>query len=859
MQTPLSNDYTSRIEHSSRKGEGFNRRLTLCCVAGYLTTRREPCLLRYDTRVTWRVAFAGMVSVLLSLCACQRPQDSVTELVVWGVNLGPNDKGQTDVFREFERRNPGIKVSTLMMGSGGMNPQKLMTAIVGKVPPDVVYQDRFTLADWASRGAFRPLDDLIARDKAVDPTTPIPEQYFPATWDEASYQGKVYGIPWMADTRILSWNREVFRAEAEKLRKAGLDPTRAPRTWSELLAYSKALTEFNPDGTLKRAGFIPSFGNSWFYMYAALNNAELMSLDGKRCTLDNPAAVEALDFIRKCYDVIGGAEKASRFASTFRGESNDAFFTGQVAMKIDGDWALAGIARFAPRLDFGAAPPPVPDDRYFRRGRFAQEKDQFASWAGGFAWSIPTEARHKEAAWRFLKFVNSLEGRMMEVRQQDELNRSRGQMTFPRITAHRETNRQSLEEYLPKNKNLAEAVKLHSDLLAVSKVRPVTFAGKVLWDESNRAAETALSSNRSSRECLAKAKANVQRLLDETFSQSSYPVADLRVPTIAGMVGLVVGALLLLARFRASRLGPIAKKEALWGYAFVAPWVLGFLVFTAGPMLASVVLSFTQYNMLQDARWVGWKNFSNVLGDDKALVWKAFLNAFYMAGIGVPLGLLTGLSLALLLNTRVKGVTIFRTLFYLPSIVPGVASIVLWVWILSPDPKLGLLNSVWSHTLTPWFGLPTPGWISSEEWAKPAIILMGLGGAGSGVIVWLAGLKGIPNELYEASAIDGASPWSQFWTVTLPQLSPLVFFNVVTGFIGALQVFDPVYVVTGGYGTGPNDSLLVPAYQLFNNAFGYFRMGYASALAWVIFYVVMTITAVQFVVGKRFVHYEVEN
>lgn len=809
--------------------------------------------------MTLRAAVAGMVSILLLVAACERPATTVTELVVWGVTLGPNDKGQTDVFREFERRNPGIKVSTLMMGSGGMNPQKLMTAIVGKVPPDVVYQDRFTLADWASRGAFRPLDDLIARDKASDPSTPTPDQYFPATWDEASYDGKVYGIPWMADTRILSWNREVFRAEAGKLRKAGLDPNRAPRTWSELIAYSRALTQFNPDGTLKRAGFIPSFGNSWFYMYAALNNAQLMSPDGRRCTLDSAEAVEALDFIKDCYDVLGGAEKANRFTSTFRGESNDAFFTGQVAMKIDGDWALAGIARFAPQLDFGAAPPPVPDDRYFKRGRFQKEPDQFASWAGGFAWCIPTGARNQEAAWKFVKFVNSLEGRMMEVRQQDELNRSRGQMTFPRITAHRETNRVSLKEFLPKNKNLADAVTLHSQLLSVSSVRPVTFAGKVLWDESNRAAEIALATGRSSKDCLEQASANVQRLLDETFAQGNYPVADLRVPTVVGLIGLLTGGLLLLARFKSMRLGPVARQEALWGYAFVAPWVLGFLVFTAGPMVASVVLSFTQYNMLQDARWVGLKNFFNVLGDDKTLVWKAFTNAFYMAGIGVPLGLLTGLSLALLLNTRVKGVALFRTLFYLPTIVPGVASIVLWVWILSPDPKLGLLNSIWSHTLTPWFGLTTPGWIGSEEWSKPALILMGLGGAGSGVIVWLAGLKGIPNELYEASSIDGASPWLQFWSVTLPQLSPLVFFNVVTGFIGALQVFDPVYVVTGGYGTGPNDSLVVPAYQLFNNAFGYFRMGYASALAWVIFFVAMAITAVQFIVGKRFVHYEVDS
>ena len=633
------------------------------------------------------------IAALLSV-SCQKAPTKKTNLIVWGVTLGPNDKGQADVIREFERRNPDIRVQTLMMGSGGMNPQKLLTSIVGKVPPDVVYQDRFYPADWASRGAFRSLDDLIVRDRATDPDTPTPDQYFPATWEEASFEGRVYGIPWMADTRILTWNRAVFRERATELRAAGLDPDRAPRTWSELLQFSKVLTERNKDGTLKRAGFIPNFGNSWFYMYAALNNAELMSADGRVCTLDSPDAVEALDFIKTCYDVLGGVENADRYASTFRGEAQDAFFTGQIAMKIDGDWALAGIARYAPNLDFGSAPPPVPDDRYFRRGRFKDEGDQFVSWAGGFAWCVPKGARHTEAAWKFIKFVNSHEGRMLEVRRQDDLNRSRGQMTFPRITAHKKTNVDSLEEFLPKNKNLAAAVTLHSELLSTSKVRPVTFAGKVLWDESNRATDNALRSGKSSQQSLDEAKGKVQRILDEVYNQDAYPLADLRVPVVAGFLGLLLMGAMLWNRARRGALGPLGRAEARWGYLFVSPWVIVFLVFTAGPIVVSAVLSFTQFNVLQPARWVGLKNFYDVTVADKEVLVKSFANAFYMAGIGVPLGLVTGLGLALLLNSTVRGLTFFRTMFYLPSIVPGVASVVLWVWILSPDPKMGLVNGI---------------------------------------------------------------------------------------------------------------------------------------------------------------------
>ena len=230
-----------------------------------------------------------------------------------------------------------------------------------------------------------------------------------------------------------------------------------------------------------------------------------------------------------------------------------------------------------------------------------------------------------------------------------------------------------------------------------------------------------------------------------------------------------------------------------------------------------------------------------------------------MAGIGVPLGLITGLSLALLLNASVRGIAIFRTLFYLPAVLPGVASILLWMWVLAPDPKLGLLNGIWAGTIGEWFKIAPPGWLYSEEWAKPAIIVMGLGGAGSGVIVWLAGLKGIPKDLYESASIDGANPKQLLWNITLPQLSPLIFYNFVTGIIGALQMFDPVYVSTNGNGFGPNDSLLVPAYQLFVHSFSYFRMGYASALAWVVFAVIASVTGIQFFLAKRFVHYEVSD
>ncbi|MFN3684116.1 MAG: extracellular solute-binding protein [Fimbriimonadaceae bacterium] len=791
--------------------------------------------------------------LLLSGLALADGRQTVT---VWGMSLGPDSQGLQDVIREFERRNPEYRVRILSMGAGGMNPQKLMTAIVGNVPPDVIFQDRFSISDWASRGAFRPLDDLIERDKGRDPLTPRPEQYYPAFWQEACYGGKVYGIPASADTRALYWNKKVFRENAAELRAAGLDPNRPPRTWSETLAYSKVLTKFNKDGSLRQAGFIPNFGNSWLYLYAFQMNASFLSPDGRTCTLYTPEAEEALQFMVDGYKLLGGYEQAQKFQSTFQSGENDPFIVGKIAMKIDGDWIIPWMALYAPKLDFATAPPPVPDDRFHHRGRFRNEKDTFISWAGGFAYAIPVGAKNVEGGWRFIKFVTSTEGRLIDMQGQNSLERKRGRTYMPRVSAQIEAGRLGFERFKPSDPRWANTIKLHIDLASVSRIRPATFVAQVLWDEHVRAVENAASGRMTPKEALLAGQRVVQQALDEELGKERFPVIDLRLPAAIGAGGFLLGCALLVAAYRRQRLGRLARHEAWAAYLFVSPWVVGFVVFTLGPMLASLFFSFTQYGVLTEARWVGVKNFVDLFTLDKQNILKSFANVLYLGGIGVPLGLATGLAVALLLNSAVRGMRYYRTMFYMPAIVPGVASVVLWMWILNADPNRGLINFVWARTISEWFGTQPPGWLTVEAWAKPSLILMGLWGAGSGMILWLAGLKGIPSTLYEAAAIDGANPRQQFWAVTLPQLSPIVFFNTVMGFIGALQQFEGVYIITGGNGTGPGDSLLMPVYHLFNNGFKYFKMGYASALAWVIFAIILVLTGIQFLLARKWVHYE---
>ena len=807
------------------------------------------------------------------------------DMVVWGIAVGPETKGQDAVIREFQKRHPELNVRVLSMGAGNMDSQKLLTSIVGNVPPDVIQQDRFSIADWASRGAFQPLDDLIARD-AKDPLTPKASQYYPATWEEATYEGKVYGIPIGADDRVLLRNVEIFRENADRLRAAGLDPEKPPRTWSETLRYERALTEWNADGSLKRAGFMPNFGNTWLYLFGFQNDAEFMNADRTRCTLDSPESEQALRFMIAGYDLllketkledalryvedgsgpmatsrVSGYEKAKAFESGFLGKENDAFVTGKVAMKIDGNWILNDLSRYAPQTQLVASEPPVPEARLARTGRFKDEKDPFITWIGGYCLAVPKGAKNRDGGWEYIKFASSTEGRMINATAQRAWEKLRGRAYIPDLSPSREANEAIFKKYRPADPKFAAVLGKYVDMMPLGRIRPPTFAGQVLWNEHVKAMETALYKKATPKAALLEAQNNVQRDLDAYFDKDRRPLFDLTTPLVAVGVLTLLGFVGFGVWFASRRYGRLERGEALWAYAFVSPWLIGFLLLTLGPMLASLLFSFAQYDVLNPARFVGLRNYAEMAGTGRGPILKALGNAIYMAGLGVPLGLATGLAVALLLNTAAKGMRMYRTFFYMPAIVPTTAAAVLWTWVLTPDPNKGLINAYWANTITPWLGVAPPAWIQSADWAKNGLVVMGIWGAGSGMILWLAGLKGVSPSLYEASDIDGATPWKQFWSVTFPMLSPIIFFNTVMGFIGAMQEFDRQYIMrpSADGPIGPDDSMLTPVYHLFQNGFTFFKMGYASAIAWMIFSIILVITFVQFRLAPRWVHNEVDK
>ena len=273
------------------------------------------------------------------------------------------------------------------------------------------------------------------------------------------------------------------------------------------------------------------------------------------------------------------------------------------------------------------------------------------------------------------------------------------------------------------------------------------------------------------------------------------------------------------------------------GIAFTLPWILGLCIFTLYPVIASLYYSFCDYSVLERPVWIGGDNYGRMLHD--GTFWLSLGNTLFYAGLSIPLGMVVALSLALLLNCRARGTAIFRTIFYLPSIVPVIASSMLWLWIL--NPSTGLINLALEpvcHLL----GLRPPGWLSDPLWSKPALILMSAWGVGNSMIIYLAGLQDVPETLYEAAEIDGASKWQQFWNVTLPMIMPVVYFNLVMGIIGSLQTFTQVFIMTDGVQGSPAQSTLMYAIYLFSTAFLDLRMGYACALAWVLFLIIALLT-----------------
>lgn len=712
---------------------------------------------------------------------------------------------------------------------------RFLLATAGGTPPDVLCGDQATISDWMARGAFLPLDAFIAQDaRAGASDSPDPDRYYPGCRESVRYRGRTYAVALGVGNCALFYNRDM-------LEKAGLVYTegplrgqaKPPTTWDEVTEYCVRLTKWEDRRRARpeRVGFEPLLGAGSLEVFAYLNEGGLLSNDGSICTLNGPRTREALEFLAGLYERQGGVANVKAMNLGPAGSVFDPFIRGKVAMKLDYQWVVNWQAAIAPNMRFGVAPLPTRSAASGRR-----------SWGTGWQAAIPAGARNSRGAWELLRFLASDRGLTLLNEYQRKLTEANGRLFVPTQTPVPQLNELFAHRYVRTNPKLPpdvrEAFDSFQGLLDVTRFPQVSPVYNRLRDAQNEATERVLY-GAPAEPSLSRTGQAVQAVLDRHLRPPG-----IRLPSFSWLVALYVGLIAVGVGWygqRARRFRPTSGWRAdEWrtGPILASPWLLGAVVFTIGPILYSFLLGFCSYDIQHEPRWVGLQNYRELFLEDP-VARRALLNTLFFM-LSVPVSLTVSLGLAILLDNPVRLRGLWQSVLYMPVIVPMVASALAWVYLLNPR---GPINDLLGR-----FGVNGPNWLHDPNWSKPGLILMSTWTCGSSMIVWLAGLKGVPPALYEAAALDGANAWQRLIHITLPHLKPYLLFNLLTGLIAVSQYFGESFVMTEG---GPDGSTLFLNYHLFNLAFRFGRMGYASALAWVLFFALGILTLIQFRLARR--------
>lgn len=734
-------------------------------------------------------------------------------VVYWEKWTGFEKDGMAAVVNEFNASQDRIYVEYITTSQVN---QKALIATAGGVPPDVAGLWDGDVVVFADKNALIPLDEF------VHGTNLGPGHYVPLYWDMCTYRGKVWALPSTPATTALHWNKEMFE-------RAGLDPERPPRTFAELDEFSRRLTRRDPDTKqIVEMGFLPPEPGWWHYGWGSFFGGRLW--DGDRKVLfDTPPYVEAFKWIRS-YAQEYGVSALQTFRSSFGNFSSpqNPFMSKQVAMVLQGVWMNNYISQYAPDLKWGAAPFPV-----------VKAGDPPVTFGGLDVLMIPRGAKHPREAFEFIKYVN----------QQGPMERL--------CLSHRKNSplREVSEEFYEKHRN--PYIRMFQRLAWSENA--VHAPHMSVWNEYSTEIWNAFDSvwlmTITPEQAAERVQKRIQKSWDWEYekqktSRASGALVWAPFAVAAGIVIVVV--LIATLRERAVRLSMGIRsrgrlsRSLISGLGFMSPWVVGLAILVLYPISASIIYSFCDYSVLSEPRWVGLHNFRDILADE--VFGQSLRNTIVFAAFALPLGLAISLAVALLLDTGVKGMGLYRTFVFLPSVTPMVASAIVWMWIF--NSKFGVLNH-FIEKATFGYIQPIP-WLTDSSYAMPALVLMSFWGIGHTVVILLAALQDVPVSLYEAADIDGASWWDKVWSVTLPLISPVIYFNVIMGIIGVLQVFVIPYIMTGG---GPERSTLFYAMHLYNNAFQYLKMGYACAMAWILFLIILALTAVAVRVSRAHVYY----
>jgi multiple sugar transport system permease protein len=772
-------------------------------------------------------------------------------LVHWGAPS--EDKIVADLCAAYVKEHPEVNIERINPGAEHER-EKLETMIAAGEPPDVFYLAPDQLARFARLGLVKPLDDYVAREpkgwfEGLFPGLRDAFRFDVATGEVG--KGPLYALPKDFVSLIMFVNTNLCDAAGVDWR----DIQKNGWTWDRFAEESRKLV-----GLRKR---VPYAGRDIYGSYLFTQPPSLPSIlwtfggdffgtsaDGKpdfrHVALDSPGSQAALEFIAR----VRLKERTSHNPTGIAQEGWQEFINGNIG--FTGPLGRWYVPIFKDIKIFRWDIVPMPHATEHVTAAF------YNGWAMGASTPKPDEA------YKLIHFLLGDEGQLA-------IANSALAVPSRMDAAHSEAFLRPKGTGDPGDTPIpphhAEVFLDEAKYMRIPQDPEDTVAWNAIAELGlNRAIQTGQDTPL---EAAHRVAAAWNRELDSPLRGDSLGPMPWRTVLLLAGSGLAAMAAVLVYRARRERLGRLEAAQEAAGFAFISPWIFGFLVLALGPMVASLLLALSRWsglNSLPHAELVGGANFKALFSYDPTFWLSLRVTAYYVL-LGVPVTQLAALSLALLMNSKVRGIEIFRTIYFVPSVVSGVALAILWREIFRDDH--GLMNELLRpfaslfHFRPPnWFGVDTgiqPPVNDARMWGAPAFVIMGLWGTGAGMIIYLAGLKGIPESLYEAARLDGAGAWRRLWNVTLPMLSPIIFYNVVMGMIGSFQIFTQAYVMIGNTTStlgGPDNVLLFYVVNLYRQAFQYHNMGYASAMAWVLFVIVLTLTALLFRGSRKIVFYE---
>lgn len=723
-----------------------------------------------------------LFNILLSSSVAAGAKPERTVITFW--QLSGEESLMCSLLGDFEKENPDIKVEMQVL-SWAYGFDKIVTAIAAGNAPDVCELGSTWVPKFSSSGVLLDVTEEAKK---------IKDQYL--LWEPITYEGRIYGFPWLVGTRALFYNKDLFV-------KAGLDPNKPPSTWSELLEYAKKI-----DALGKRIyGFGIFVGESYspwqeFLPFAWSNGGEILSDDYKKCLLNSPEVIDALKF----YNELKKFSLRDRQAEVDR-----AFSEGRVGIHISGAWNLLSFPQNNPELNFSVALMPRP----------SYTKGLPVSFAGGEVLVINKKSSHHEAAIKLCEFLIREENSMKLVRaQRNVLPSSKGSINLPYFNEHP-----------------------YQKVFFKQMATAVPAPGYIKWAEVEeyvtRAIEEVILQNVPPEVAISEASKQIDTVLKEQEIKGSLSDKTLTIIIITA-VGTLSLIRYIYVRIKKKTKGILPNhihfRDLLTSYLFISPWLILFLLFSLYPLVYSVIISFSKYNLLTaEISFNGIRNYIDILRSNQ--FYSALWHTTFFAVGTVPFTVIFALITAILINRKIPFKQIYQAGLFLPVVTSVIVIATIFTYIYSPDGFLNVMLEKFG------FSKPEPNWLMNTRLALPCIMAMCVWSSfGYYMVLFLAGLQAIPSSLYEASSVDGASSWQQFLFITLPQLKPIMLFVLVINTIHSFQVFPEVFAMTKG---GPLGSTTTIVYHLYEEAFHRFQMGSASALGYILFVIILIFSIVQ--------------